>query len=158
MRNAILLLTAIGLIATVASSRAHSAAHTPTPQIVYPAENAGAILAERKAKQLKTVGQFKVFYQFEFEDKLAESGITFENHIVDDAGKNYQKAHYDHGNGITVADVDGDGLYDIYFTSQTGGNELWKNLGKREIQEHYGRSWSGCSRPNQRFGVVRRHR
>jgi hypothetical protein len=25
--------------------------------------------------------------------------------------------------------VDGDGLYDIYFLSQTGGNELWKNLG-----------------------------
>ncbi len=28
-----------------------------------------------------------------------------------------------------MADVDGDGLYDIYFVSQTGGNELWKNLG-----------------------------
>ena len=28
-----------------------------------------------------------------------------------------------------IADVDGDGLYDIYLLSQTGGNELWKNLG-----------------------------
>lgn len=100
-----------------------------TPQVVYPAEDASASLAARKAKQLQTVDQFKVFYQFQFEDKLAESGITFRNQIVDDAGKNYQKAHYDHGNGIAVADVDGDGLYDIYFLSQTGGNELWKNLG-----------------------------
>jgi hypothetical protein len=37
--------------------------------------------------------------------------------------------HYDHGNGIAVADIDGDGLYDIYFVNQVGGNELWKNLG-----------------------------
>jgi enediyne biosynthesis protein E4 len=37
--------------------------------------------------------------------------------------------HYDHGNGIAVADVDNDGLYDIYFVNQVGGNELWKNLG-----------------------------
>jgi enediyne biosynthesis protein E4 len=37
--------------------------------------------------------------------------------------------HYDHGNGIAVADVDGDGLLDIYFVNQLGGNELWKNLG-----------------------------
>ncbi len=37
--------------------------------------------------------------------------------------------HYDHGNGIAVADVDGDGLPDIYFTNQIGGNQLWKNLG-----------------------------
>ena len=70
-----------------------------------------------------------MFYQFQFEDKRGQSGITFVNHVVDDAAKNYQKAHYDHGNGIAVADVDGDGLYDIYFLSQTGGNELWKNLG-----------------------------
>ena len=41
----------------------------------------------------------------------------------------HKPVHYDHGNGIAVADVDGDGLYDIYFVNQVGGNELWKNLG-----------------------------
>jgi enediyne biosynthesis protein E4 len=99
------------------------------PQIRYPSENTSALLAARKQQQLKTVDQFKVFYQFQFQDKLEQSGITFVNHVVDDAASNYQKAHYDHGNGIAVADVDGDGLYDIYFVNQTGGNELWKNLG-----------------------------
>ena len=37
--------------------------------------------------------------------------------------------HYDHGNGIAVADIDGDGLHDIYFVTQLGSNELWRNLG-----------------------------
>ena len=100
-----------------------------TPEVRYPPEDAAAILAARKQQQLKTIGEFKVFYEFQFEDRLPESGITFVNHIVDDAASKYQPAHYDHGNGIAVADVDGDGLYDIYFLSQTGGDELWKNLG-----------------------------
>lgn len=98
-------------------------------EVAFPPEDASAVLAKRKQAQMATVGQFQVFYQFQFADKLKESGITFVNRIVDDAGKNYEKAHYDHGSGIAVADVDGDGLYDIYFVSQTGGNELWKNLG-----------------------------
>ena len=108
---------------------ARSAAAPAMPQVRYPLENTTAVLAARKQQQLKTVDQFKVFYQFQFEDKLVQSGITFVNHIVDDAARNYQPAHYDHGTGIAVADVDGDGLYDIYFVGQTGGNELWKNLG-----------------------------
>jgi hypothetical protein len=60
---------------------------------------------------------------------LASTGISFRGHIVDDAGKTYKAVHYDHGSGISVADVDGDGLLDIYFVNQVGGNELWKNLG-----------------------------
>jgi enediyne biosynthesis protein E4 len=83
----------------------------------------------RKEAQLATTSQFKVFYQFHFTDKLEESGITFVHHAVDEATRNYSPVHYDHGNGMAVADVDGDGLYDIYFVNQVGGNELWKNLG-----------------------------
>jgi hypothetical protein len=122
---------AIGVAAAAifAAIYTRGAAAPATPEVRYPPEDTSALLAARKQQQLKTVDQFKVFYQFQFEDKLPQSGITFVNHIVDDAAGNYQPAHYDHGNGIAVADVDGDGLYDIYFVSQTGGNELWKNLG-----------------------------
>ncbi|HEV7217942.1 MAG TPA: VCBS repeat-containing protein [Terriglobales bacterium] len=96
----------------------------------YPAEDAGAdSLAARKKAQLETVNRFKVFYQFHFTDKLKESGITFVYHAVDDITKHMKMGHYDHGSAIAVADVDGDGLYDIYFVNQVGGNELWKNLG-----------------------------
>jgi enediyne biosynthesis protein E4 len=96
----------------------------------FPATDSGVdTLAARKQAQMETVSQFKVFYQFHFTDKLKDSGITFVNHTVDDTARQYKGVHYDHGNGIAVADVDGDGLYDIYFVSQIGGNELWKNLG-----------------------------
>src|SRR4029077_735384 len=69
-----------------------------------------------------------------FTDQIASSGITFVNHPVDDAGLLYKADHYDHGNGIAAADVDGDGLTDLYFVSETGGNELWKNLGGGRFQ------------------------
>src|SRR3984957_4986723 len=98
--------------------------------IVHPETDIGvSSLAARKKAHMARAIQFKVFYQFQFTDRLKESGITFVHRIVNDAGKTYKPVHYDHGTGIAVADVDGDGLYDIYFVNQLGGNELWKNLG-----------------------------
>src|SRR5277367_858665 len=94
--------------AVLVALHTRGAAQPASVEVRYPPENTSALLTARKQKQLKTVDQFQVFYQFQLEDKRAESGITFVNHVVDDAGKNYQKAHYDHGNGIAVADVDGD--------------------------------------------------
>ena len=100
------------------------------PQIRVPNPDIGVdTLPARQKAQQETVDQFKVFYQFQLVDKIAESGITFVHHIVEDAGRHSKPVHYDHGNGIAVADVDGDGLYDIYFVNQVGGNELWLNLG-----------------------------
>ena len=86
-------------------------------------------LTRLRDAQLKAIADVPVFHDFQFTDRRAESGITFRHHIVDDAGRTYKAAHYDHGNGIAIADVDGDGLLDIYFVSQVGGNQLWKNCG-----------------------------
>jgi enediyne biosynthesis protein E4 len=131
-------------IAPVALS---GAADDSLPQVVYPNPDIGAdTLAARKKAQMETAKQFKVFHQFQFTDKVRESGITFVNHAVDDATRHYKPVHYDHGTGIAVADVDGDGLYDIYFVNQVGGNELWKNLGGgkfKNITEEAGVGLSG---------------
>lgn len=86
-------------------------------------------LNRREKEQLETVDEFDVFTGFSYSDELVRSGIDFCNRVVDDAAKTYKASHYDHGNGVAVADVDMDGLYDIYFCTQVGSNQLWRNLG-----------------------------
>jgi enediyne biosynthesis protein E4 len=88
-----------------------------------------AWLLERARVEDALLAHSSVPHDFRFTDRRAASGITFENRIVDDAGKAYKKVHYDHGSGLCAADVDGDGLPDLYFMTQLGTNELWKNLG-----------------------------
>ena len=97
-------------------------------------------LEDRKKQQLATLPKFEVFHDFQFIDRLPESGITFAHKIVDDSGKFYIADHYDHGNGVAVADVDQDGLLDIYFTTQLGENQLWRNLGNGQFED-----WTGPS-------------
>jgi hypothetical protein len=101
-----------------------------SPQVRFPDPDIGVTTLNARARaQRASVDRFKVVYDFQFTDRVKESGITFVHRVVDDAAVAYKPVHYDHGNGIAVADVDGDGLPDIYFTNQIGGNQLWKNLG-----------------------------
>jgi endonuclease-8 len=88
----------------------------------------------RKAAQEKAARGLAAFHDFRFRDRVVESGITFVEHPTDDSGKFYKSNHYDHGTGIAAADVDGDGLVDLYFVDQLGGNELWKNLGRGRFE------------------------
>lgn len=89
----------------------------------------------RKELQLASASRFEVFHDFQFTDEVEASGIAFENNIVDDAGKHHKAVHYDHGNGIAAADVDGDGFIDLYFTTQLGSNALWRNLGSGKFED-----------------------
>src|SRR5262245_45725755 len=68
-------------------------------------------LEERRQAQRASAASFEVFHDFRFTDLQPESGITFRHRFVPCAGKNYKAAHYDHGNGLAVADIDGDGRY-----------------------------------------------
>src|SRR4051812_20215473 len=72
-------------------------------------------LEENKRKQVEAAKSWKIFHDFQFENRVEQSGITFEQQPVDDASKTYLAVHYDHGTGLAVADVDNDGKLDVYF-------------------------------------------
>jgi hypothetical protein len=88
-----------------------------------------AWLQERLVAQRQGADNVAPFHNFQFTDRRSESGIEFMHRTVDDAGKTLKGTHYDHGNSISIADVDGDGFHDIYFVNQVGSNELWRNKG-----------------------------
>jgi len=84
-------------------------------------------LAQRARQEARQAAGSPVVHDFRFTDQQLASGITFQNRIVDDAGKVYKLVHYDHGSGICAADGDGDGRPDLYFMTQLGTNQLWRN-------------------------------
>lgn len=122
-----------------AQGHQHGAPATPPASTVSPLDSREIVVPQtdvnletidlRAYAQIQTLWQFKVFYEFRFKDRRAESGISFQHVATDDSLRDYKAVHYDHGNGIAAADVDGDGLSDLYFVSQLGGNQLWRNLG-----------------------------
>lgn len=96
--------------------------------------NTVRLLEKNRQAQLDAATNWSVFHDFQFTDRYEESGIRFEQHGVEDTTKHYKGSHYDHGTGMAVADVDGDGLLDIYFVNQIGGNQLWRNLGHGKFE------------------------
>ncbi|MEO1998497.1 MAG: SCO family protein, partial [Planctomycetaceae bacterium] len=88
-----------------------------------------AWLEDRKNAQIEAVKTLDAFHGFQYRNMVDESGIDFQPQIVDEQRWRLQVNHYDHGNGVAVADVDGDGRLDIYFVAQAGKNALYRNLG-----------------------------
>ncbi len=86
-------------------------------------------LSVRQQAQLAGADSIMARHDFGFVDRVIESGIRFRHFVVADSAEIYKAVHYDHGNGLAVADVNGDSREDLYFISQLGRNELWTNNG-----------------------------
>jgi cytochrome oxidase Cu insertion factor (SCO1/SenC/PrrC family) len=93
-----------------------------------------AWLETREKQQRRAAQDWKVFHDFSFANRVEESGIDFRPQIVDEQRWRMQVNHYDHGNGIAVADVDGDGRLDVYLVAQAGSNGLYRNLGNGKFE------------------------
>ena len=65
-----------------------------------------------------------------------QTGIHFENKIADTDTLNIlDYLYYYNGGGVAIADMNNDGLPDIYFTSNQGSNKLYLNKGNLQFED-----------------------
>lgn len=66
----------------------------------------------------------------------SESGITFRNDIVEEPTMfMYLYENLYIGGGVSIGDINNDGLPDIYFSSTRGTNKLYQNLGNFKFRD-----------------------
>ncbi len=64
------------------------------------------------------------------------TGVTFENRLPEDTAFNILNyLYYYNGGGVAAGDVNGDGLPDLYFTSNIGSNRLYLNKGNYTFED-----------------------
>jgi hypothetical protein len=99
------------------------------------------IFINRFAFFVSTIFLFPLFSQAQqlkkFTSLTAEkTGINFNNKLVENAANNIITYEYFYnGGGVGAGDFNNDGLVDLYFTSNQGGNKLYLNKGNWQFKD-----------------------
>jgi enediyne biosynthesis protein E4 len=83
------------------------------------------------------------------------TNITFSNNVREEIKRSNR--NYLNGSGVAVADINGNGLMDIYFAALDGPNKLYENLGNlrfRDITQEAGLAHEGYSSTGVVFADV----
>jgi hypothetical protein len=80
----------------------------------------------------KTVNKDTLFTKLD----ASETGVKFVNDVKNGADMNvFKYRNFYNGGGVAIADINNDGLSDIYFTSNLGTNKLYLNKGNFKFED-----------------------
>lgn len=85
-------------------------------------------------KNVERKGSSKVFQRLD----PSQTGISFKNEIREDVSTKFNLFDYDYfynGSGTGVADINNDGLIDIFFTGNQVDNKLFLNKGNMQFED-----------------------
>ncbi len=82
----------------------------------------------------------------------AELGIDFVNALSPQRAQTFQNLL--NGSGLAAADVDGDGLVDLYFCHKQAANQLYRNLGNGRFTNITAQAGVGCTNQTSSGAVV----
>ena len=92
----------------------------------------GPAQEEKIVSSAKTNKQAKVFTKL----NASETGVDFVNKIPIEIEASQFVYHYAvNGGGVAIADLNNDGLQDIYFTCNPGSNKLYLNKGEMRFED-----------------------
>ncbi len=67
---------------------------------------------------------------------VTDSGVDFQNNVEDGKLENsFLFRNFYNGGGVAIGDINNDGLPDLFFTSNTGGNKLYLNKGNFKFED-----------------------
>lgn len=83
-----------------------------------------------------------------------ETGVTFSNQLPEDKDFNIiQYLYYYNGGGVSIGDINNDGLPDLYFSSNRGDNKLYLNKGNFHFEDITGKA-GVAGKGNWKTGVT----
>ena len=135
-------LIALCILAFTPLKIAHAESGDPEPaQLLRPFPEPSEVvdppwLTRRQQAQLAAAQAYESFATSPLPTSLELAALRFAIGWWRNSGKSYIPVHYDHGNGPSRGGCGWRCLYDLYFATQVGSNQLWRNRGEARFENY----------------------